>query len=82
MITDRDGYTYLTYEEYSKRYGLSYGAVKERVHRGTIWVKKIGRRSYIWEKDVPSRRGPGRPKGSKNRKTLEKIVMPWDENGK
>ena len=68
MIKDQDGDIYLSYSEYSEKYGLSEPVIRQRVHRGTIWVKKIGRRSYIWEGEIPSVGLPGRPKGSKNKK--------------
>ena len=71
MITDSEGFVYLTYAEYAEKYQLSEQAIRQRVHRGTIWVKKIRRRSYIWEGEIPFVNKAGRPKGSKTRKSEE-----------
>lgn len=67
MIIGRDGKRYLSYKEYGDLYGLKEEAVRQRVHRGTLWMKKIDGQKYIAMDDIPEFR-VGRPKGAKDKK--------------
>ena len=62
-----NGQRYLSYREYGELYGLKEEAVRQRVHRGKLWMKIINGQKYIAESDIPEFR-IGRPKGAKDKK--------------
>lgn len=67
MVVDSGGEMLLTYKEYSDRVGISEATVRQLVHRGNLWIVKIGKKPYIYAEDRPMHRKRGRPKAVSER---------------
>lgn len=63
---EEDGTMLLTYKEYSERRGITEASIRQLVHRGNLWIVKVGRKPYIYAEDRPMKRKRGRPKAILN----------------
>lgn len=62
MIVENSGEMLLTYKEYSERTGISEATVRQLVHRGNLWIVKVGKKPYIYADDMPMHKKMGRPR--------------------